>query len=216
MFWKKKSKYMFPHDYSYFTEGLFSVCDLEHAINFIEVCNQNGLQHCIKRQAKMLELLANENGDLFFLGYCNELKQERVFELLVSEYEIDGRLQVINDWFFKVTGRTKYSFTQECHRRSARLQWKGKCLPTTLIDVCVVTEKGYLKEVCVMREFDELVIYSDFSNRFYIEFLDMINKEKVRTYPMALKFTTEKSTYNFEEWCKSIISIDIWKSIPPE
>ncbi|WP_145925021.1 hypothetical protein [Pseudoalteromonas luteoviolacea] len=216
MFWKKKKKYMFPHDYSYFTKGLFSVCDLAHSINFTEVCNQNGVQHCIKRQAKMSELLANEQGDLFFLGYCKELKQDRIFELLMTEYEIDGRLQIIDNWFYSVTGKTKYSFTQECHRRSAKLQWKGTCLPTSILDVCVVTENGYLKEVCVKREFDELTIYSDLGDCFYVEFLDLLNKEKVRTYPMALKFTTEEKTYTFEAWCENVIKIDIWSFFPPE
>lgn len=216
MFWKKKKKYMFPHDYTSFTKRLFSVCNLDHSINFIEVCNQNGVQHCIKREAKMSELLANEKGDLFFVGYCKELKQDRIFELLMRDYEIDGCLQVIDNWFFKITGKTKYSFTQECHRRSAKLQWKGTCKLTSLIDVCVVTDKGCLIETCVRREFDELNIYTDLDDDFYIEFVDLLNEEKIRTYPMALKFTIKEKTYTFEEWCKNILGLDIWSFFPPE
>lgn len=216
MFGKKQKEYMFPHDYASFTKGLFSVSTLDHSIKFIEVCNQNGIQHCIKREAKMHKLLANENGYLFFEGYCKELKKIRVFELIMPEYEIDGHIQVIKNWFFKVTGKTHYSFTQECHRRSAKLKWKGVCSLTSVIDVCVVIDRGRLRETCVNRELDELNIYSDLMNNIYIEFLDLVTGEQVRTYPMALKFTTAGSTYIFEEWCKNVLKLNIWSFFPPE
>ncbi|WP_065188866.1 hypothetical protein [Shewanella woodyi] len=216
MFWKKQKEYIFPYDYASFTKGLFSVCKLDHSINFIEVCNQNGIQHCIKREAKMSELLSNENGDLFFEGYCKELKQVRTFELLMPEYEIDDCMQVIDNWFFKVTGKTKHSFIQECHRRSAHLQWEGTCLLTSFIDVDVIINNGRLIETCVNREFDGLNIYSDLNDRFYIEFVDLLTEEKIRTYPMSLKFTTEENTYTFENWCKNILMLDIWSFFPPE
>ncbi|MDN3377679.1 MULTISPECIES: hypothetical protein [unclassified Pseudoalteromonas] len=216
MFWRKKKQYMFPHDYTSFTEGLFVVCELKHSISFIEVCNHNGVQHCINRKATMKQLLANHDGNLYFRGFCEELKDIRVFELLMPEYEIDGQLQVISQWFFSVTGETKYSFTQRCYRQSPKLMWQGECEVTFFIDVCTIIENGQLKEACIKRKFDALKLYTDSKDDFFVEFTDLNINKVIRTYPLPLKFTTGESSYLFEEWCKNILGFKLWNFFPPE
>jgi hypothetical protein len=213
MFWKKK--YIFPNDYELFIEGLFEICKLNNQkIHFTEVCTVNKQQLCIKISVKMLKLLSNKNGQLFFEGKCKELGKNRIFELIMPEYKIDGQYIATEKWFLEITGKSTYMFKTELTKKKSKQLWTG-CSPiTNFTDVFTVIENGKVLQKTLAREVNILEIFLDGKNKFYIKAQDLITNEICETYVEGLNFKTASKHYDFFDWCKEIINLELLDYLP--
>ncbi|MBO9490862.1 hypothetical protein J7384_10885 [Endozoicomonas sp. G2_1] len=209
-----RKKYVFPDNYENLFSDLFYVQDLCHEkIKFTEVCIVNNQQVCIDRIAVMNELYANYRGELFFKGKCKQLKKLRFFELVMLEYNINGKVQLIDKWFMDVTGKSLNNFRQECARKNSTLLWQGVSATTEFKDVYSDVEKGIIQQIVLNRKVQITAIYLDFKNNIYIEHIDPVTNIKGISYPLDLKLRHESKYYTFESWCQKAIGFDLWASI---
>lgn len=202
-FWNRKP-YIYPGNYNSLTSDLFSVCQLEkQSINFVEVCNVDGKQLCLKRNAVMKSLLSNSKGDLFFEGRCKELGKDRIFELILNEYEIDGVNRHFGNWFIEVAGKSIHMHKQECARRNAMKLWEGYSDLIQFTDVFSEVENGSAVQRVVKRSVHAIKILIDSDCHFYLESLDLRDNSHIISYMADVDLEVGGKKYTFESWCKT-------------